>query len=159
VDVYLFVSRRDFLIRSSCLTIIFGALAPAQQSQQSNDKTQQTAKSSAAKSSASDSGAKQGADDPVYEPGKDVKPPKLVHYVEPEFSPSSKEAFVEGTVKISTVVTRDGIPTELKVVRGLNAKEDETAMDALKQWRFQPGTKEGEPVRVRVTVEVDFHLL
>ncbi len=101
----------------------------------------------------------QSTPDPVYQPGKDVKPPKLVHYVEPQFSPSSKEAFVEGTVKISTVVTREGIPTELKIISGLNAKEDETAVEALKQWRFQPGTKAGQPVKVRVTVEVDFHLL
>ena len=157
--MYLFVSRRDFLIRSSCLTLLFGVLAHARQNQQTNGKTQQTAKNSAARSSASNSGTKQEADDPVYEPGKDVKAPKLIHYVEPEFSGSSKEAFVEGTVKISTVVTRDGLPSELRVVRGLNAKEDETAVDALKQWRFQPGTKEGQPVRVRVTVEVDFHLL
>ncbi len=32
-------------------------------------------------------------------------------------------------------------------------------MEALKQWRFQPGTKEGKSVNVRVTIEVAFHLL
>ena len=106
-----------------------------------------------------------GADDPVaqedtvYEPGGDVKPPKLVHYVEPAFSPSSKEAFVEGTVRISTVVTRDGDTTDLRVVRGLNAEEDRTAVEAVKQWKFEPGTKAGQPVKVRVNVEVTFHLL
>ena len=128
------------------------------QNQQNNGRKEETAKNSGGNSSSSSS-TKHDSNDPVYEPGKEVKAPKLIHYVEPEFSPSSKEAFVEGTVKISTVVTRDGVPTELKVVRGLNTKEDETAMDALKQWRFQPGTKEGQPVRVRMTVEVDFHLL
>lgn len=98
--------------------------------------------------------------DKVYEPGGDVKSPKLVHYVEPDFSPSSsKEAFVEGTVKISTVVTRDGLPTNLHVTSGLNSQEDKTALEAVKQWKFQPGTKAGQPVNVRVTVEVNFHLL
>jgi protein TonB len=95
----------------------------------------------------------------VYDPGGDVKPPKLIHYVEPAFSDDSTEAFVEGTVRILTVVTRDGIPTDLHVTSGLNAQEDRTALDAVKQWRFQPGTKDGHPVNVRVTVEVDFHLL
>ncbi len=95
----------------------------------------------------------------VYEAGGDVKRPKLLHYVEPEFSPKSKEAFVEGTVKISTVVTPDGVPTNYRVLSGLNAEEDRTAVEALKQWRFQPGTKGGQPVNVRVTVEIDFHLL
>jgi len=95
----------------------------------------------------------------IYEVGADVKSPKLVHYVEPAFSPKSKEAYVEGTVRISTVVTRAGEPTNLQVLRGLNAEEDRTALDALKQWRFQPGTRNGQAVNVRVTVEIDFHLL
>ena len=99
------------------------------------------------------------SDGEVYEPGGDVKPPKLVHYVEPAFSSDSKEAFVEGTVKISAVVKTDGTPTKLKVVRGLNTEEDRTATEAVKQWRFQPGTKQGQPVNVKVTVEVEFHLL
>jgi len=99
------------------------------------------------------------ADDPVYEPGGDVKPPKLIHYVEPDFSPDSKEAFVEGTVKISSIVTTDGIPTNLHVTSGLNAEEDRTAVEAVKKWRFDPGTKGGHAVKVHVTIEVDFHLL
>jgi protein TonB len=96
---------------------------------------------------------------PVYTPGGDVKAPKLTHYVEPEFSPSSKEAYVEGVVKISTVVTTDGLPTELVVVHGLNAEEDRTALKAAGQWRFDPGTKSGKPVYVKVTLEIEFHLL
>ena len=98
-------------------------------------------------------------EDKVYDPGGDVKAPKLVHYVEPQFSSSSKGAFVEGTVRISTVVTPDGVPTSMRVTNGVSAEEDRTAMEALKQWRFRPGTKNGQPVNVRVTVEVDFHLL
>ncbi len=110
------------------------------------------------KSSKNDADAA-AADQAVYEPGGDVKPPKLIHYVEPAFSSSSKEAFVEGTVRISTIVTTDGKPTESHVLKGLNADEDRTAMDAVMQWRFEPGTKSGKPVKVHVSVEVDFHLM
>jgi TonB family protein len=99
------------------------------------------------------------SEEPVYDVGGDVKSPKLVHYVEPAFSPNSKEAFVEGTVKISTVVTKMGDVTNPRVVSGLNAEEDRTAIEALKQWKFQPGTRNGQPVNVRVTVEINFHLL
>lgn len=95
----------------------------------------------------------------VYEPGPTVKAPKLIHYVEPEFSASSKEAFVEGVVKVSTVVSTEGIVANCQVVRGLNAEEDKTAIKAVKLWRFQPGTKDGRPVNVRVTVEIEFHLM
>ncbi len=104
-------------------------------------------------------GGQAKSDEPVYEPGGDIKPPKLIHYVEPEFSPSSKEAFVEGTVKISTVVTQEGKPTRCRISSGLSAEEDRTAMEALKQWTFHPGTKGDKPVNVRITVEIDFHLL
>ena len=109
--------------------------------------------------SADRKGAKGDPSKQVYEPGGNVKAPKLLHYVEPEFSPKSKEAFVEGVVKISTVVTVNGEATELKIISGLNTEEDRTATEALKKWKFQPGTKEGQPVNMRVTVEVDFHLL
>ena len=95
----------------------------------------------------------------AYEPGGAIKAPKLTHYVEPEFSSQSKEAFIEGVVKISTIVTAEGRPSESSVTHGLNAEEDKTALEALKQWRFQPGTKDGKPVNVRVTIEIAFHLL
>lgn len=136
-------SRRDFsyvLIRSFSAALLFSGFLSA------DDQAAKDAKAD-------------GAQDRIYEPGGDVKPPKLLHYVEPAFSPSSKEAYVEGTVKISTVVTRDGVATNLRVTSGLNAEEDRTAMDAVKQWKFQPGTKAGQPVSVRVNVEVTFHLL
>ncbi len=99
------------------------------------------------------------AEEGVYEPGGDVRPPKLLHYVEPKFSPTAKEAYVEGTVKISTVVTIDGDPSDLRVVSGLGAEEDRTALEALKQWKFRPGTKSGVAVKVKITVQIDFHLL
>ena len=95
----------------------------------------------------------------VFQPGGEVKSPKLTHYVEPEFSAKAKEAFVEGVVKISTVITADGVPSAFRVISGLNAEQDRTAIEALKKWKFQPGTKNGRPVKVRVTVEVEFHLL
>lgn len=95
----------------------------------------------------------------VYEPGPNVKAPKLIHYVEPEFSADSKEAFVEGVVKVSTVVAIDGTVAACQVLRGLNAEEDRTAVKAVKLWRFQPGTRDGKPVNVRVTVEIEFHLM
>jgi TonB family protein len=99
------------------------------------------------------------AEDKVYEVGGEVKSPKLVHYVEPAFSPKSKEAYVEGTVKLSTIVTKAGDTTSPQVLSGLNAEEDRTAIEALKQWKFEPGTRNGRPVNVRVTVEINFHLL
>ncbi len=95
----------------------------------------------------------------VYTAGGDVKAPKIIHYVEPDFSPSSEEAYVEGVVRLSAIVNVEGLPTDLKILSGLNSEEDQTAIEALKQWRFKPGTKNGQAVRVKITVEINFHLL
>lgn len=97
--------------------------------------------------------------DPVYQPGGDVTRPKLLHSVEPAFSGKSNEAFVEGTVTVSAVVTKKGALSDMQVVKGLSAAQNRSALDALKEWRFEPGTKGGKPVSVRVKIQVDFHLL
>lgn len=105
-------------------------------------------------------GTKETKDDAkTYEPGGDITAPKLIHYVEPVYSDSSKNAYAEGTVRILLVVDPQGMPTDLHVTSGLNTEQDQAALKAVKQWRFQPGLRDGKPVRVRVTVEVDFHLL
>lgn len=101
----------------------------------------------------------ENAEGKVYEVGGEVKSPKLVHYVEPSFSPKANEAYVEGTVRISTIITKTGAATNPRVLSGLNTEEDRTAIEALKQWKFEPGTRNGQPVNVRVTVEINFHLL
>lgn len=95
----------------------------------------------------------------VYTLKDGVKPPKLIHYVEPAFTDTSKDAFVDGVVKLKTTVTPEGLPVDIEVVKGLSESEDRNAVDALKQWRFEPGTKDGEPVHVRVGVQIAFHLM
>lgn len=95
----------------------------------------------------------------VYDIGGEVLPPKLIHVVEPQFNPKSEEAYVSGTIKIQIVITKDGGVKEPKVLAGKNERQDKAATDAVLQWRFKPASREGEPVSVRATVEVNFHLL
>ncbi len=131
--------------RPSVVIVALGLLVATGLCRADDDKQKEPAKDSAAAE--------------VYEPGPTVKAPKLIHYVEPEFSANSKEAFVEGVVKVSTVVSTEGVVSNCQIVRGLNSEEDKTALKAVKLWRFQPGTKDGKPVNVRVTVEIEFHLM
>ncbi len=95
----------------------------------------------------------------VYTPGGDVKAPKVIHYVEPAFGNTSKDAFVDGVVRLKTTVTPEGVPSDIEITKGLNSEEDHNAIEAVKQWRFQPGTKGGEAVHVRVNIEIAFHLM
>ena len=117
-----------------------------------------TAARDVSKADASKTGGKKQGDQ-IYDIGGDVKPPKLVHVVEPEFSAHSDQAFVSGVVKIQMIVTSEGTPKEPKVLSGLGETQDKKAVEAVEQWRFKPATKDDKPVSVRVTVEVNFHLL
>jgi TonB family protein len=52
----------------------------------------------------------------------------------------------------------DGDAHDIKVIRSLGLGLDEKAIEAVSQWKFKPGMKDGEPVNVAVTVEVTFRL-
>jgi periplasmic protein TonB len=93
--------------------------------------------------------------EPVYELGKGVEPPRPVHQVSPEHP--SKGFRVSGTVLIGLIVSSRGEPSEVHVIRSLEKDVDQSAVDAVKQWRFEPATKDGKPVAVKISVEIRFH--
>jgi len=59
---------------------------------------------------------------------------------------------------LSLVVTPEGNTTDIKVTTSLGSGLDEKAIEAVRQWKFEPATKDGKPVAVKVAVEVSFHL-
>lgn len=80
--------------------------------------------------------------------------------VKPVYNPAAMQAGIEGTVLMDTVVLADGSVGDVKIVRSLDTMYglDQAAIDAMKQWRFRPGMKDGSPVRVAVNVEMTFTL-
>jgi TonB family protein len=95
----------------------------------------------------------------VYRVGAGVTPPKLLQKVEPEYTIEARAARYQGTVLVSVEIGPDGLARNMEVIRGLGLGLDEKAMYAIGQWKFQPGTKDGQPVAVLATVEVNFKLL
>lgn len=95
----------------------------------------------------------------VYRIGGGVSAPSLVFKVEPEYSEEARKAKFQGTVVLQVVVDEKGQPKELKVVRPLGLGLDEKAIEAVMKWRFRPGYKDGKPVAVAATIEVNFRLL
>jgi TonB family protein len=86
-------------------------------------------------------------------------PPVLISKVEPTYSEEARADHLSGSVLVSLTVGVDGIPTDIKVVKGLGEGLDEKAMEAVSQWRFQAGTKNGVPVAVKAQVSVNFVLI
>jgi TonB family protein len=90
--------------------------------------------------------------------GGGVTPPTVLSRVEPQYSEEARKARYQGTVVLEAIVKRDGTVDILRVVRSLGFGLDENAIQALKQWRFKPGMRNGIPVDVALNIEVNFNL-
>jgi protein TonB len=62
-------------------------------------------------------------------------------------------------VQLEIVVDEHGLPKDVRVKRALGLGLDQKAMEAVMKWRFKPGIRDGKPVPVIATVEVNFRLL
>lgn len=82
---------------------------------------------------------------------------KLVDRVNPSYPMAARQAQVSGAVKVGIVVGRDGKVISATPISG-DATLVQSAMDAVRQWRYQPTLVNGEPVEVESTVEVDYKL-
>ena len=65
-------------------------------------------------------------------------------------------AKVRGSVFLRAIVDPKGAVAEVRILRSLEPSLDIAASKALAQWQFQPGTRDGEPVSVAVTVRMAF---
>src|SRR5207249_9418138 len=86
--------------------------------------------------------------------GSGVTAPTVIHRVEPQYSEEARKARYQGTVVLEAIVRRDGTCDIIRVVRSLGFGLDENAMQALKQWRFRPGMRNGVPVDISLNIEV-----
>jgi protein TonB len=59
-------------------------------------------------------------------------------------------------VVVQLTIPTDGIPKDVKVAKGFRSDFDQSAIDSVRQWRFQPATKDGKPTEVTVTLQVAF---
>ena len=83
-------------------------------------------------------------------------PPVAISQPQAAYTPEARAAGFTGSVMVSCIVDEKGTPQNVTVVRGAGMGLDERALEAVKQWRFQPGTRDGKPVPVQAQVEVRF---
>lgn len=94
----------------------------------------------------------------VFRVGGGVSAPRVVYDPSPEYTEEARKAKYEGTVVLSIIVGLDGRPRDLRIVRSLGLGLDEKAMEAVRNWKFEPARKSGQAVAVQVNVEVEFRL-
>jgi TonB family protein len=95
----------------------------------------------------------------AYRIGGGVSAPSVLLKVEPEYSEEARMAKWQGTVVLSLIVDERGQPQDVRVVRALGLGLDQKAIECVQKWRFKPGMKDGKPVPVMSTIEVNFRLL
>jgi TonB family protein len=95
----------------------------------------------------------------AYKTGGTVSPPRILSKAEPKYAEEARKHKLQGTIQLSVVIDATGTPTQIAVLRPLGMGLDEKAVEAVSQWKFSPGTKNGTAVPVVSQIEMTFHLL
>ncbi|MEA2166160.1 MAG: hypothetical protein QOK37_4287 [Thermoanaerobaculia bacterium] len=90
--------------------------------------------------------------------GGDVKAPTAITRTKPNYTDAARKGRVTGVVVVEAIVNKQGEVERVKVLKGLPMGLSDQAVAAVKQWRFHPGTLNGEPVEVIFTLTVTFTL-
>jgi TonB family protein len=83
-------------------------------------------------------------------------PPKVIRNAPPEYTEEARNACVKGTVVLTAQIETDGTAHDIRVLKPMDYGLDDKAAECLSKWLFQPGTRDGVPIAVRVTVEIAF---
>ena len=90
---------------------------------------------------------------------KGVVRPKIIYQVMPSYTDEARAKKIQGLILFEVFVRKDGTVGDVKVLKGLGYGLDESAIRTItKDWRFEPGTLNGQPVDVKVNIEVSFRL-
>ena len=88
-----------------------------------------------------------------------VTAPVVIHRVEPDYPDEARKARFQGSVLVYVEVDEQGRIRSVRVEKPAGLGLDEKAIEAVKQWRFRPATRDGRPVAVPARIDVSFHLL
>ena len=85
-------------------------------------------------------------------------PPKLITRAEPDYPESMRKDGIQGRVVITAMIDREGNVKDPTVLESINEILDAEAINCIAKWKFEPGTVDGEPVDVEMTMSVEFKL-
>ena len=87
-----------------------------------------------------------------------VRPPEPRHKVDPAYIRSAADEGIQGTIRLAAVIGRDGRVDRIELIRGIDNRLDESAVEALGKWLFEPAMRDGVPIEVDAVFEVPFRL-
>ena len=93
-----------------------------------------------------------------YQPHLGITAPRAIYDPEPEYSEEARKVKHQGIVVLSLVVDAQGQTRDIRVARSLGMGLDEKAIEAVRKWKFAPGSSNGVPVSMQVNIEVNFRL-
>jgi serine/threonine-protein kinase len=93
----------------------------------------------------------------IKEPG--VSPPQMVHQEQPQYPEEARAQRLQGSVILEAEVWQDGVAHNIRVLQSLSGALDQSAIAALRKWRFAPGVKDGQAVKVKIAVQLQFKLM
>jgi TonB family protein len=103
--------------------------------------------------------APQNSSESVYKgQGPGMTPPKLVYQPNPEYADRPRRKKIQGSVVLSIIVNADGTVRDPQVTQSLDKDLDKKALECVSKWKFEPATKDGQPVAMHIAVEVNFRL-
>jgi len=89
--------------------------------------------------------------------GGTVTAPGPMHKVDPKYPSTLIEAHIEGEVILYGVIRKNGSVDSVQLVRGIDSRLDANAMAAFSEWKFEPATRDGQPVDLEAIVHIPFH--
>jgi protein TonB len=89
--------------------------------------------------------------------GGNVQAARIVNRVQPVYPPLARQTRISGTVRLHAIIGKNGTIESLEVMSG-HPLLQQAALDAVRQWRYQPTLLNGEPVDVDTTIDVIFSL-
>jgi bla regulator protein blaR1 len=92
----------------------------------------------------------------IYQVGNGVSAPTLIFAPDPQYTEEASKARYQGVCVLSLIVDAKGKPQRVQVVRHLGMGLDQKAVEAVKQYQFEPAMLSGKPVPVKVNIEVNF---
>jgi protein TonB len=91
-------------------------------------------------------------------PPLEMRPPDPLRKVDPKYIADAANERVEGTVRLSAVIRKDGRVESVELLKHLDDRLDKSAEEALAKWQFEPAQRDGTPVDVDAVFEIPFRL-